>query len=84
MVVFRKYVRGREYTAQFILCISSILDGASWLPLPRRHITFTGIQMAPESIGRGGETKNPCAFRAGNRKESNKACDCVDFERQVL
>jgi len=30
------------------------------------------------------QTKNPCALRAGNRKENNKACDCVDLERQVL
>jgi len=40
--------------------------------------------MVPEWIGRGGETKSPCAMRAVNRKENNKACDCVDLERQVL
>jgi hypothetical protein len=26
-----KVCKGREYTAPFILCISAILDGASWL-----------------------------------------------------
>jgi hypothetical protein len=40
--------------------------------------------MDPEPIGRGGETKNPSALRAGNRKEYNKTYECVDLERQVL
>jgi hypothetical protein len=62
--------------------ISNIRRGflATYTPATDR---FHRKQMVPEWIGRGGETKNPCAMRAGNRKE-NKACDCVDFGRQVL
>jgi len=46
-----KVCKERKYTAPFILCISSVLNGASWLPLPQRQNTCTGGKWPQSGLG---------------------------------
>jgi len=52
-----KVCNERKYTAPFILCISSVLNGASWLPSPQRQDTCTGGKWPQSGLGVCGKRK---------------------------